>query len=68
MADDVDIAQERQERVEAAMGPRLRYDLPPGTPGDCRSCGHFNERLVGGDCARCREPTPMQRAVSGGLR
>lgn len=58
MADIIDIAQEaieaEQERLLARI-PKHGGVLAKGEPGDCEKCGEYSERLVLGECARCRE-------------
>lgn len=29
--------------------------IPKGEPGECRCCGEYSMRLVGGACAPCRD-------------
>lgn len=55
MADEVDVAQERMERIEALMPKPAPYVLPTGISGECSSCGYHSPRLIGDLCARCRD-------------
>ena len=56
MADEVDIAQEREElERQAILAARPKSELDPGTPGDCDDCGEWSGRLVEGVCAPCRD-------------
>ena len=54
MADQVDIANERIEREEAARKPDP-YVIAPGNAGDCDLCGEWSGRLIDGACAPCRD-------------
>lgn len=54
MADEADITQARAEKEEA-LRPSLRYEIPPGEPGECSECEEWSPRLIGGRCARCRD-------------
>lgn len=49
-ADDL-IEAEREHCVKQAAGK----PIAPGEPGECSWCGYWNERLVRGACARCRD-------------
>lgn len=56
MADEIDLAQEREELERAAiLAARPKFEFNPGTPGDCEYCGHWFGRLVGGACGFCRD-------------
>lgn len=56
MADNIDIAQAREEiDRELAIASRPSPKLAPGVPGDCDYCGEWSSRLVGGACAPCRD-------------
>lgn len=58
MADNADLAGEVIERAAAAAiarAVREAADIPPGVEGVCESCGENSARLIGGDCARCRD-------------
>jgi len=53
--DEIDFAQQRvledtQRAIAAARKP-----IPPGEPGECDLCGEWCGRLIGGNCARCRD-------------
>lgn len=58
MADPADLAQRDSEfldnnelrRISAAASK-----MPKGHPGECLLCGEYFERLVAGNCARCRD-------------
>ena len=58
MADIADLAQEiieqqhTRDMQNAGVGT---FVLEPGDPGECIDCGYFNERLIRGRCARCRD-------------
>ncbi len=55
MADEIDIAQQRQlEDTERAVRS-ARQDLAAGTPGECSLCGEWSGRLVNDACAPCRD-------------
>ncbi|MBU0705047.1 MAG: conjugal transfer protein TraR [Chloroflexi bacterium] len=47
---DVIAALTLQAQIKAA-----RRDIDPGVPGDCDTCGQPSGRLIGGQCAWCRE-------------
>lgn len=56
--DDADISQAKTEILEAADIAEVRRRaaaMPKGVPGECDLCGELSERLVGGNCARCRD-------------
>lgn len=56
MADNIDLAQEREElERQAALAALPSPKLQPGVPGDCDFCGEWTSRLVGGACAPCRD-------------
>lgn len=55
MADEIDLAQEREEIATRDAIQRAAKDLAPGKPGDCDMCGEWSGRLIGGVCARCRD-------------
>lgn len=56
MADEVDIAQEREElERQAILAARPKFELDPGTSGDCDYCGEWSGRLIGGACGFCRD-------------
>jgi hypothetical protein len=53
IADHADelIEAEREQCVKRAAGK----PFDPGEPGECLWCGYWNDRLVRGVCARCRD-------------
>lgn len=56
--DAVDYAQQRElETVQDALEAvrRAAYQIPAGAPGVCEQCGYPKPRLIGGNCARCRD-------------
>lgn len=55
MADDIDLAQEREDIARADAIRKASKDIPAGDPGDCDLCGEWCGRLIGGACARCRD-------------
>jgi hypothetical protein len=56
MADDIDRANEYVERMrEQLIKQHQGSVIPKGEPGECKTCGIHSERLVQGNCARCRD-------------
>lgn len=58
MADEIDLAQEREHIAtnSAVNDVRARAAaIDPGVPGDCDLCGEWSGRLVNGTCAPCRD-------------
>lgn len=55
MADEIDLAQEREEIATKDAIRRAAKDLQPGEPGECELCGEWSGRLIRGACAPCRE-------------
>lgn len=56
MADEIDITQEREEAMMDLRIQQARANQPkPGAPGDCDTCGEWSGRLIGGECAPCRD-------------
>lgn len=56
MADDIDLAQEREEAErQALIDSRHSPQIPPGAPGECDFCGEWCGRLVDGACGFCRD-------------
>ena len=55
MADEADIAQEREEMYRKAALTNARLPVPKGNPGTCQDCHTYSARLVGGRCAYCRD-------------
>ena len=58
MADDVDVANNIRDEMEADRVAAIRRraaEMPKGGPGDCDGCGEYFARIVGGYCARCRD-------------
>ena len=58
MADDADIASEKQQQADQLAiekAKRAAQDIPKGVEGDCGFCGEWTSRLVGGACAPCRD-------------
>lgn len=58
MSDDVDLASQLEEaRTEDAIR-KIRENaanIPVGVPGECDHCGDYFVRLIGGNCAGCRD-------------
>lgn len=56
-----DMFDHAQEIIEQQLARDLAnagvgtFTLEPGDPGECLDCGYFNERLVKGRCAKCRD-------------
>lgn len=56
-----DMFDHAQEIIEQNLERDLKnagagtYVLPQGDPGECIDCGYFNERLIVGRCAKCRD-------------
>lgn len=58
MADEIDIAQQREQEDTARALAAARMTcaaIPTGEPGDCDLCGEHSMRLVEGVCAPCRD-------------
>lgn len=56
MADEADRAQAQEEFEREAMIASARAArFVPGEPGECSRCGDDSPRLVGGQCAPCRD-------------
>lgn len=56
MADEIDVAQEREElHRQHVLANRPAFVLEPGVAGDCDVCGDWSGRLIGGACAPCRD-------------
>ena len=58
MSDEIDIANDRIAREEAAAIKAVQAKLdaqPVGVPGECDLCGEYMLRLVDGACAPCRD-------------
>lgn len=58
MADIADITEERMQAEQSANEAEIRRkaaQIPKGEPGHCELCGEFSWRLVGGNCAPCRD-------------
>jgi len=56
--DEIDAAQiinEKHQRQAEARIRGLAAAIPVGEPGKCEECGEQKTRLVGGNCAPCRE-------------
>lgn len=56
--DDIDFAQEKQEKIHEDRIERARLratEMPKGEPGGCDYCGEYFTRLVNGACGRCRD-------------
>jgi hypothetical protein len=47
--------QERMRVLEIERIQRQVAQMPVGFSGDCESCGFESKRLVGGECAPCRD-------------
>lgn len=58
MADEIDVTEERTSKLVEADVAEIRRkaaQIPKGVPGHCDFCGEFSWRLVGGNCAPCRD-------------
>lgn len=58
MADEIDVTEERTSKLVEADVAEIRRkaaQIPKGSPGHCNLCGEFSWRLVGGNCAPCRD-------------
>ncbi|RJG06508.1 conjugal transfer protein TraR [Noviherbaspirillum cavernae] len=55
MADEIDLAQDREEIARVDAIRRATKPLEPGMPGECDLCGEWSGRLVRGACAPCRD-------------
>ena len=58
MADEIDLAQEREQIATTSALNRIREQaarIDPGEPGECDRCGEQSPRLIRGTCARCRD-------------
>lgn len=56
--DDLDLSQEKQEKLDEARLRKARalaQAIPEGEPGECEYCGGHFVRLVNGVCGRCRD-------------
>ena len=56
--DEVDRQLDRDAPWDEAMIKRAREEaarIPTGQPGECKLCGEYSPRLVGGACAPCRD-------------
>lgn len=58
MADEIDLAQEREQIATTSAINQVREQsarIEPGTPGDCDLCDEWSARLIRGACAPCRD-------------
>ena len=58
MADEIDLAQEREQiATNSAVKKKKKKKarIEPGAPGECELCGEWSGRLVRGACAPCRD-------------
>ncbi len=58
MADEIDLAQEREHIATNSAVDEVRAKsaaIEPGTPCDCDLCGEWSARLIRGACAPCRD-------------
>ena len=57
MADEIDIANERcaVDMDKTISEIRNKAKLDPGSEGECELCGEWMLRLIGGECAPCRD-------------
>lgn len=56
MPDEIDRLQEHQEMLrESQIRAALKKEIPVGVAGECFYCGEESPRLVGGNCAPCRD-------------
>lgn len=54
-ADPLDEAQNLTQKLIDAGIDECRKPLAAGEPGTCDFCGEESMRLIGGNCARCRD-------------
>ena len=54
MADELDLASDREEIARRAAIESSSRGLAPGAPGFCSICGEHSQRLVRLACAACR--------------
>ncbi len=55
MADEIDLAQQREQIDRELALAVVGGDVPAGEPGECEWCGRDLPRLIGGACGRCRD-------------
>jgi len=58
MADEIDLAQEREQIATNSAVDDVRAKaaaIELGKPGDCDLCGEWSARLIRGVCAPCRD-------------
>lgn len=58
MADEIDLAQEREHIATTSALNQVREQaarIEPGVPGDCDLCSEWSARLIRGACAPCRD-------------
>ena len=58
MADEIDLAQEREHIATNSAVNDVREQaarIEPGAPGECELCGEWSGRLVRGACAPCSD-------------
>jgi hypothetical protein len=58
MADEIDLAQEREHIATDSAVSLVRERaarIEPGAPGECELCGEWSGRLINGACAPCRD-------------
>lgn len=58
MPDEIDQCQEFQHFHNEALVKKAIADgasIPTGIAGECKNCGEQSPRLVGGNCAPCRD-------------
>lgn len=58
MADEIDLAQEREHIATTSALNQVREQaarIEPGAPGECELCGEWAGRLIRGACAPCRD-------------
>lgn len=54
MADEIDLAQEREHIATTSALNQVREQaarIEPGAPGECELCGEWTGRLIRGACA-----------------
>jgi len=55
MADEIDLAQEREYIATVNSIRANSKPIEPGAPGECELCGEWSGRLIKGACAPCRD-------------
>lgn len=55
MADEIDLAQEREAIATQNAIRKASKELEAGVAGECERCGEESKRLIRNTCARCRD-------------